>query len=202
MLLIAAWSGILSMPLGGHFTGHMVTHLAVVALAAPLLALALVGSRFDPTPASPLLFSPVTASALELLIIWGWHLPAAHQWAQASMAAFIAEQGSFLVAGLLLWLSAFAGGGRERAAFGVVALLFTSMHMTLLGVLLALAPRPLYSVLPGDAVVDQQVGGLLMLAIGSGVYLAGGLALLPRVLRCHAAGTASSANPVAPSGQE
>ena len=61
--------------------------------------------------------------------------------------------------------------------------------MTLLGALLALAPRPLY----GDAAVtclgvvlapavDQQVGGTVMLAVGAAVYLAGGLALMARTL--------------------
>jgi putative membrane protein len=73
---------------------------------------------------------------------------------------------------------------------GAVGLLFTSMHMTLLGALLALAPRPLY----GEASVsclgltlgpaaDQSVGGTVMLAVGAVVYLAGGLALVARGLK-------------------
>ena len=69
-------------------------------------------------------------------------------------------------------------------------MLLTTMHMTLLGVLVALAPRPLFA----DAgftclgvtmapLADQQLGGVVMLLIGAGGYLAGGLALLAGLLR-------------------
>jgi putative membrane protein len=63
------------------------------------------------------------------------------------------------------------------------------MHMTLLGVLLALAPRPLYGQgevtclgLTLTARQDQELGGVLMLLVGAAVYLAGGVALLARLL--------------------
>ena len=53
------------------------------------------------------------------------------------------------------------------------------MHMTLLGALLALRPRPLYPHLEGFAglsnVADQQLGGIIMLVIGDISHLAGGL---------------------------
>jgi putative membrane protein len=93
----------------------------------------------------------------------------------------------FLLAGLLVWLSALGGGdggGQARRAAGVVALLLTSMHMALLGALLALTPRPLYhqhGKFPA-ALDDQHLGGALMLLAGGLVYLAGGLGLTRRVL--------------------
>ena len=72
---------------------------------------------------------------------------------------------------------------------GAVGLLFTSMHMTLLGALLALAPRPLYGTasvsclgLTLGPTTDQSLGGTVMLAVGAAVYLAGGLALVARGL--------------------
>ena len=86
--------------------------------------------------------------------------------------------------GLLVWIAALGGAPasrRERAAGGVAALLLTSMHMGLLGALLALAPRPLYEACLG--LFDQQVGGVMMLAVGGVVYLAGGLALLATLMR-------------------
>jgi putative membrane protein len=82
--------------------------------------------------------------------------------------------------------------GRARDATGpwgaVVALLFTAMHMALLGALIAFAPRPLYPaapIAPGGltALADQQLGGILMLAVGGTVYLAAALAILNRELQ-------------------
>jgi putative membrane protein len=61
------------------------------------------------------------------------------------------------------------------------------MHMTLLGALLALAPRPLYA--HGaeyhglTALEDQHLGGAIMLLVGGVSYIAGGLALTVRLLR-------------------
>jgi len=79
---------------------------------------------------------------------------------------------------------------RGRRAAGVVGLLLTSMHMTLLGALLALTPRPLYPHLGGAAgwspLEDQHVGGAIMLLVGGLAYLAGGLWLTAGLLRTDA----------------
>lgn len=168
----------------------MALHMAVVAVAAPLLALGVAGGRADPVRTWPRLFAPIPASVLELVVVWGWHAPALHHAARHSVSAFIAEQSMFLAAGLLLWLSAFGDPrptNTDRVAAGVIALLLTSMHMTLLGALLALAPRPLY---PHDgsfagltALGDQHLGGAIMLVAGAVSYLAGGLWLTLRLLR-------------------
>jgi putative membrane protein len=183
-LLAAAWIGPLPALAMTRFWAHMTMHLTVVALAAPLIAAAFAGSRLDPAARAPLLFAPLPAAFLELVVIWGWHAPAAHDAARMDPGIFVAEQASFLAVGLLVWMAALGGSAarrRERAAGGVGALLLTSMHMGLLGVLLALAPRPLYEACLG--LLDQQVGGVMMLAVGGTVYLAGGLALLSTLLR-------------------
>ncbi|GGK21136.1 cytochrome c oxidase assembly protein [Salinarimonas ramus] len=183
-ILLAAWIGPLPALALTRFWAHMVMHLMVVAIAAPLIALALAGSRYDPAARLPLLFAPLPAAFLELVVIWGWHAPVAHDAARMRPEIFVAEQASFLAVGFLVWMSALGGAARvrrERAAGGVGALLLTSMHMGLLGVLLALAPRPLYEACLG--VFDQQVGGVMMLAVGGSVYLAGALWLLADLLR-------------------
>jgi putative membrane protein len=96
----------------------------------------------------------------------------------------------FFVAGLFLWLSAFGGNERNvrnRSAAGITGLLLTAMHMTLLGALLALSPRPLYAHGEGfsglTATDDQHLGGAIMLLIGGLSYLLGGLWLTVRLLR-------------------
>jgi putative membrane protein len=175
-LLALIWGGPLLGPDRGSFAAHMLAHMGVVALAAPLIALGLPALR------PPL--GPVPASLAELVVVWGWHAPALRALAEGSLGVTTLEQASFLAAGIVLWRACLAGGPA-----GAVGLLFTSMHMTLLGALLALAPRPLY----GDAAAtclgvvlapaqDQQVGGTVMLAVGAVVYLAGGLALVARTL--------------------
>lgn len=206
-VLAAAWLGPLPALAQQWFTAHMGMHLAVVAVAAPLLAIGLAGTRADPVPRAPWLFAPMLASAIEFMVVWAWHAPALHHAARDATWVRALEQGSFLAVGLLLWLSALGGCGpgalgpqrRNRAAAGVGGLLLTSMHMTLLGVLLAAAARPLYvhtdpaghagemaRTAAMSALHDQHVGGVLMLAVGGTVYLAGALVLLAGLLRDRA----------------
>ena len=89
------------------------------------------------------------------------------------------EQLSFLAAGLLLWTSAL---DPERPLIGAGAMLLTSMHMTLLGALITLAPKAIYALHDGTALADQQQGGMIMLAVGTPVYLIAGLALVAKTL--------------------
>jgi putative membrane protein len=174
--LALAWAA-LARDGGRSFAVHMAAHMAVVAVAAPLLALGLSGGRFDVTRRAPAGFGPVAASLAEFAAVWSWHAPALHRAARHTAVGVVAEQACFLAAGLLVWLSALAPA---RRAEGVVALLLTSMHMTLLGALLALSPRALY---PGcGGLDDQHLGGAFMIVAGGASYLAGGVALTGRLL--------------------
>lgn len=259
-LLAAAWLGPLPALARTAFWAHMTMHMAVVAIAAPLLALAVANTRLDPARRWPLWFAPIPASLIELAVVWSWHAPALHQAARHEPEALFLEQTSFLAAGLLLWLAALGGegerlsdhrrsgsgpgllaGGRRgprgprtvrsptgesadrvearahrpvalharagpparspgpllppqlgRQGAGVVALLLTSMHMTLLGALLALSPRPLYGHAHGSfaglaPLDDQHLGGAVMLLVGGASYLLGGLVLMARLLRAPVA---------------
>lgn len=195
-VLAGAWLGPLPELARHSFTAHMAMHMSVVAIACPLLVLGVAGGRLDPLRGRiagwrSLWFSPYVASVLEFAVVWAWHAPGLHHLARHGPGWLAVEQGSFLAVGLLVWLSALGGGpaARERAAAGIGGLLMTSMHMTLLGVLLALAGRPLYG--HGDApaafglspLQDQHLGGVVMLAVGGAAYLLGALALLATLLR-------------------
>lgn len=190
LTLAATWLGPLPALARGVFFAHMTMHMAVVAVAAPLIALGISQGKLDPVRRAPALFAPIPASVLELVVVWAWHAPALHHAARHEAAAMILEQGSFLLAGLLVWLSAFGGDPARRAnraAAGVVGLLLTSMHMTLLGALLALTPRALY-LHAGSAgglspLADQHLGGAIMLLVGGLSYLLGGLWLTAVLLR-------------------
>jgi putative membrane protein len=181
----------------GHgLTGHMAAHMAAVAVAAPFLAIGLAGTSFDAATRWPRTVTPIRMMLLELAVVWGWHAPALRAWAAQGGIGLALEQAMFSVAGLLLWSAclgtrdAFAG---ERRVAGVAALLLTTMHMTLLGVLVTLAPRVLFadagivsSVATLTPLADQQLGGVVMLLIGAGSYLVGALALLSGVLKTSA----------------
>ena len=172
------------------FAGHMAMHMGVVALAAPLLAFGIAGSEFDPVRRWPGWFPPIPISLLELIVVWAWHAPALHHASRHSAAGLVVEQGAFLVCGLLIWLSAFGGEAAQRqlrAGAGITALLLTSMHMTLLGALLALAPRPLYAhaghFTQLTPLQDQHLGGAIMILAGGASYLIGGLWLTAGLVR-------------------
>jgi putative membrane protein len=191
ILLVCLWGLLLPFSDRASFTIHMIAHMGVVAGAAPLIAIGLSGTRAD-LPARWPWFTPVVASVVELLAVWAWHIPALRALSESSPLIAALEQVTFLAAGLALWLSCLGGleAGRDgRRMAGAFGLLFTSMHMTLLGALLALSPRPLYG--SGEVtcfgvtlspVVDQQAGGVIMLLVGAAVYLAGGVSLLATTL--------------------
>ncbi len=174
-LLGAAWGPVLDTRLEP-FTAHMTRHILLVALAAPALVLAF--PRISQAIAPPVL----VGAAFEAVVVWGWHAPHLHAMSQNAVLPFVLEQALFLFAGLAVW----SGALRARVPLaGAGSLLFTSMHMTLLGALLVLAPRDLYADISGRAsdLTGQQLGGILMLAIGTPAYLVGGLILSASSLR-------------------
>ena len=188
-VLALLWGSSLPAATASRFSAHMLLHMGVVSVAAPLLGLSLAGGRFDPARRWPGVFSPLLASVVELVVVWGWHAPLFHHAARHSAEALILEQGTFLLAGLWLWLAAM-GGERTREPHrvwsGVAALLFTSMHMTLLGALFALATRTFYAPATGhDVLGDLHLGGGIMLLVGGASYLAGGLWLSLQGLRAR-----------------
>ena len=196
LVLVLAWAGPLPAMVAGSFAAHMTLHMTVVGIGVPLLA-----AGIGPYVARHNLLRsqvalPIAVSILDLVVVWGWHAPALHYASRTLPLALGAEQVSFAVVSMLVWLVALSSTSQTRrsaALAGAMALFFTSMHMTLLGALIGLAPRPVYGdhlhhaigALP--ALADQQLGGVIMLAIGGVIYLAGGLLLMARVLQRQAA---------------
>ena len=186
-VLVGLWSGPLAPLSGVSFTAHMALHLGLVLVAAPLLALGIArlgvfrGVRLGPG-------SALAFAAVEMLAVWAWHAPAMHAAAALRAWAFALQQASFLGAGLLVWLPGLADRGRGAAAAGALAMAASMTHMTMLGVLLAVAPRLVYpdSLCGGafglDPLSDQRVGGALMALAGGLVYLAGALWFTSRLL--------------------
>jgi len=182
LVLLVAWMGPLPELAQVSFAAHMTLHMAVVAVAAPLISIAVAGFRWDPVKRFPTWFAPVPASVGELVIVWAWHAPGLHHFARHTVTGLVIEQTMFLSAGIWVWLSAFGGPqprSQSRSGAGVIGLLLTSMHMTLLGALLVMSPRKLYShhqsYGPWDPITDQHLGGAVMLIVGGAAFLSGGL---------------------------
>ena len=188
--LIVAWLGPLPLLAKKAFFAHMIMHMMVVAVAAPFLSFGIINSSYDPALKYPSLFAPVTAAIAELIIVWAWHAPSLHHFARHTKTGLFLEQGMFLMAGVWVWLSSLSGsttGNSARMGAGIIGLLLTSMHMTLLGALLNLSMRSLYNHHHGyrslNVLQDQQLGGAIMLVIGGISYLSGGIWLALKMLK-------------------
>jgi len=140
------------------FSARVVHHVVLIAIVAPLLALAFPTRRQLPIG---LVF------IMHMAFLWLWHVPGAYGWAIGSLAGYWLMQASRLGSALMLWREVLRSGAEPGA--GVAALLGTVAQMGLLGALITLAPRPLY---PGHSMTtevwgfspleDQQLGGLIM----------------------------------------
>jgi putative membrane protein len=159
------------------FSAHMIQHLLLVLVAAPLLALGL--PRVATGPA-------IVVWVLHTGAMWAWHLPTAYDAALRTNALHGLEHLSFLVTGVLFW--AFVLRRVDVSPLQRVGLTFaTALQSGALGALLAFATRPLYrshlvSAERWDltALQDQQLAGALMWVPPGVVYLAVMLVLLYR----------------------
>ena len=181
------------------FSAHMIQHLLLVLVAAPLIALArpllpllwalppdarrrvgpavAAGRRVAGAPAWPLVALVLHAGAM-----WAWHAPALYDAALASPAVHVVEHATMLGTALLFWSTVVASGahGRLGHATAVLVVFATALQSGGLGALLTLAPQPLY--VHAD-VADQQLAGLLMWVPGGLLYAAAGAVVLALGLR-------------------
>jgi len=151
------------------FSAHMLQHLAVIVIAAPLLVLSRAPARALAWPGLRLLARPAPAWIAFVAVFLLWHWPLAFRWAARGEATRLLEHASILFTAILFWNVALAAGGRlsqgARALFVMTAAVATDLP----GVLMVFAPQP-YSTMPHEnaaawgitAMQDQQIAGLLM----------------------------------------
>ncbi len=189
------------------FAAHMAQHMLLIAVAAPLLALA------RPAPVllaalpgrlrrlngalGPLhsllraLSRPRVAFAVHGVLVWLWHAPLLFELALHWRWVHVLEHAAFLGSALLFWsaMQHAARSGGIGCGTAVLLTLGTLMHTGVLGALLTFSPRLLYPMHEGrpalglSAIEDQQLAGLLMWIPGSIVYLAAGLCFVTAWLR-------------------
>ena len=178
---------------GGFLAEHMAGHILAMNVMAPAVVLA--AQRLMPRlrqerGQNRLLRSIGLASASQVALLWIWHLPEAVAFVAASPGAMMAMHLSLFAAALWFWACVV-----EEAADShwrpLGALLVTGKLFCLLGVLLALAPRPIYGeavrahagglhMLAAPMLADQQLAGLLMLIACPLTYMLAGLVIAAR----------------------
>jgi cytochrome c oxidase assembly factor CtaG len=196
------------------FTAHMIQHLLLVMIAPPLLLLAQpfplllwglprprrrrIGSWFARKSAVRFWLTRLTRPwwvwLASMVILWGWHIPAAYEAALRSDFVHDLEHLSFFGSGMLFWWSVTAVGPRLQGQAGrgtrIVLLLATVPINVLLSMLIALADQPIYpyyTTVPrlwGLTVLqDQMLGGAIMWVPGSMMYVVAATILLFRLFQ-------------------
>lgn len=94
----------------GLLTAHIVQHILLADLAAPLLVLSVpptVRRRMLANPAGRLLGRPFLVLAVWASLIYLWFVPSLHRQAMPGGVVHLADQAALLAAGLLLWAIVF-----------------------------------------------------------------------------------------------
>lgn len=208
-LYVAGWAilaGALVSPLheAGErsFTMHMIEHELLMLPAALLLVAARPGPVLLwalPRPMRRLfgsaaqwslwrfLSEPITATAIQALAIWLWHMPGPFDLALRHEGWHIAQHLCFVVSALLFWWAMLHRASETLAA---ICLFATSMIGGALGALMALSASPWYSAYATMGMTpfglspaeDQQLAGLIMWIPGGLFHLAAALMFLARWL--------------------
>jgi putative membrane protein len=193
-------------------SAHMVQHLLLLLVAAPLLALSAPSSAI--LRGSPLavrresgrwrrrigathghlavLRHPAAVWLLQVGVLWFWHAAAPYDAALDNQFLHLLEHASFLVTAVLFWhvVIGVRGAARVSGGLGVLLVFAMAMQSVFLSVLLTFARTPWYSGYATttaswglDPLTDQQVAGVIMWIPAGGIYLAAALVLLVTWIR-------------------
>jgi putative membrane protein len=192
-------------------SAHMVQHVLLVLVAAPLLAYAAPGDallrgappgfvrtvarvrrRLGLAPRSVARARRATVAGLLYVgVLWGWHAQALYDLAVRNELVHVLEHGTFLAAGWFLWSVVLAPRVRDGDGYGASLLLLfvTALHSTFLAALMTFATSPWYPVYElaavrfgRDPLADQQLAGALMWFPGTAVFATAGIVSLLRML--------------------
>jgi cytochrome c oxidase assembly factor CtaG len=184
-------------------SAHMVQHILLLLVAAPLLALSapsgalLRGSPLVVRRASVrwrrlarsnlrILRHPATVWLLHVGTLWFWHAAVPYNAALENEFLHVLEHTSFLVTALLFWhvVIGIRGADRVSNGFGVLLIFAMAMQSVFLSALLTFARAPWYpryatTTTPWnlEPLADQQLAGVIMWIPAGLVYLTAALTL-------------------------
>ncbi|OWV65441.1 hypothetical protein ATY76_19570 [Rhizobium sp. R339] len=203
------------------FTFHMIEHELVMAVSAPLIVLARPSAmllwglpRMIRRQAGRALASRAVRSTWKCLsngtvatllhgaAIWAWHAPILFDATIDSAPLHRLQHLSFFASAILFWWSVIWRSNRGVAAWHVF---LTMLHMSILGALIALAPKVLYGVQTQASgtwglspLEDQQMAGLVMWIPAGIIYAAAALTLTALWIRASGKGGTDGTRIVAP----
>ncbi len=209
--LVAALASPLDALAGELASAHMVQHLLLVQVAAPLLAWSISwGAVVRGLPAGlrrgvvrgawrmglgprrlRRLRSPISWLLAHVAAMWLWHAGWLYDAAVANHTLHVVEHASFLATACLLW-SAVLGADRHRVSpgAGILALFLLSLQGVVLSALLTFAREPWYESYRAttatwglDPLADQQLAGVIMWIPGGLINAAVGVGLAVQWLR-------------------
>jgi putative membrane protein len=181
------------------FSMHMVQHLVLMVVAAPLvvwcepMTVVMVAlparvrrsmraiersSSFGAT--RRVVRNALVAVVIYAIGLWAWHLPALYEAALESDGAHALEHVTFLGTSMLLWSVVITTRRARRVPYPVsLAVIFvTGLQSGALGAILTFASSPLYEVHAQGArlwglspLADQQVAGSIMWVPSGAIYL-------------------------------
>lgn len=184
---------------GALVSAHMVQHVLLVLVAAPLLAVGApaaavlaatprrVRSLLGRASRHPAIASvtralrwPVLVWLLHASALWVWHSAALYEAALRHPLLHVLEHAIFLGTALLFWNLVLGAGRRRIAGLAAVLLVFTmALQSVFLSALITFAPTPWYPSYGTSAtawglspLTDQQLAGLIMW-IPAGLIYAG-----------------------------
>lgn len=180
------------------FSVHMTQHELLMLVAAPLLAIGrpLVPMMFALPQRSRLALSSGTSGAalraasaplpvflIHAIALWVWHIPFLYEAAVLDDRIHLIQHIFFTGTATLFWWGMIRGRyGRTGYGAAFLYIFATAVHSGGLGALLAFSNRAWYSLyvkraIHGDAVSDQQLGGLIMWVPSGVVLMLFGLAM-------------------------
>jgi putative membrane protein len=161
------------------FSAHMVQHLLLIYVTAPLWLIGTPGwlvDRLVPRRMEGLvrwLTSPMIAFIIFIGVLWIWHLPYFYEAAQENEIIHAFEHLTFIGAALIGWWPVMGGETtrfpKPEQPLRMLYLFLLAIPCTTLAAILTLANKPLYPFyvsaphpLGLDVLQDQRLGGLLM----------------------------------------
>ena len=160
-------------------TMHMVQHLVLMLVAAPLI---LLGSRAAAIPQPHIAICWLAGSLTVIL----WHVPAISELALESRSWHVFEQASFLIAGILFWRPVIGSSGWSVPVYLFLATLPCDALSAFLAFCGHVVYRP-YLLEHGNMfglspLADQELAGALMWVTVTFAYLIPGLVIIARLI--------------------
>jgi putative membrane protein len=166
------------------FTAHMIQHVVLIVVAAPLLALG-APAVLDRLPgvwrgAADSIHGPywagwaIAAVALQAGAMILWHLPRPFQAAVTHDTLHGAEHVTLLATAILFWWVVL-GAGPSRVVMAIMATFFAALACSGLGAGLAFASHPWYPAY--RSLDDQAMGGVIMWSVAGLFYLVAAVGL-------------------------